>query len=94
MLHVVVCYDVTSDARRARLCDGLKSYLEHVQYSVFEGRVGARDYAAVVRLVDDTIDPGEDDVRIYRLCPRCRGTLELFGQAGHVATEAEDVVIG
>ena len=94
MLHVVVCYDVTSDSRRARLFDGLRSHLEHVQFSVFEGMVSPRDYAAVIRHIDSTINPDEDDVRVYRLCPRCRNEVDLYGQAGHVQAEAEDVIVG
>lgn len=94
MLHVVVCYDVTDDSRRSRLFEGLKGLIEHVQFSVFEGQVTPRDYAAIVRHVENTIDPSDDDVRIYRLCPRCRGEVDLYGQAGQVQTRAEDVVIG
>jgi len=94
MLHVVVCYDVTSDSRRSRLHDGLRGLIEHVQFSVFEGRLSPRDHAALIRHIENTIDPTEDDVRVYRLCPRCRGEVDLYGQAGHVQTEAEDVVVG
>lgn len=93
-MHVVVCYDVTDDTRRARLCNGLKAFIEHVQFSVFEGRIGAREYDAMLRLIEATVDPGADDVRIYRLCSRCRDETELRGCAHHVQTEPEDIVIG
>jgi CRISPR-associated protein Cas2 len=92
--HAVVCYDVTDDGRRQRLFNHLKTFLEHVQFSVFEGRISARDYGRMLRSIEDCIDPSEDDVRIYRLCPRCREQTELHGQAGRVQTEPEDLIIG
>jgi CRISPR-associated protein Cas2 len=94
MYHAVVCYDVTDDGRRQRLFTALKTYLEHVQFSVFEGRVGARDYDRMLRAIDACIDKSEDDVRIYRLCPRCREQTELHGQACQVQTSPEDLIIG
>jgi CRISPR-associated protein Cas2 len=93
MLQVVVCYDVVSDSRRSRLCDGLKGFLQHVQKSVFEGRISARDYARMLRWVVETIDPSEDNVRVYRLCSGCRGETEHIGKAFVVATKAEDIII-
>lgn len=93
MLQVVVCYDVVSDARRNRLCDGLKGYLQHVQKSVFEGRISTRDYGRMLRWVGETIDHSEDNVRVYRLCTGCRGETEHIGKAFAVATRAEDIII-
>lgn len=93
MLHVVVCYDVVSDARRARLCDGLKGYLQHVQKSVFEGRLSNRDYVRMLSWVGGTIDHTEDNVRVYRLCSGCRGETEHIGKAFPVSTQPEDIII-
>lgn len=93
MYHVVVCYDVVADARRARLCDGLKGYLQHVQKSVFEGRISPRDYGRLLSWLGETIDQSEDNVRVYRLCPGCRGETEHLGKAFVVATKAEDIII-
>lgn len=92
-MHVVVCYDVVDDRRRTKLFQGLKGYLEPVQKSVFEGQIGGRDHARMVAMIEERIDRGEDNVRIYRLCVGCRTVTEHIGVASMVPTEAEDIVI-
>ncbi len=35
-MFVVVNYDIEDNKRRSKVCDELKNYGEHIQYSVFE----------------------------------------------------------
>jgi CRISPR-associated protein Cas2 len=35
-MFVVVSYDIEDNNRRNKVCDELKNYGEHIQYSVFE----------------------------------------------------------
>lgn len=92
-MHLVVCYDVVEDPRRARLRKGLKGLLRHVQKSVFEGHLPRRRYPELLTLVAREIDHQTDTVRIYNLCGGCRGLIELVGTATAVPHGAEDVVV-
>jgi CRISPR-associated endonuclease Cas2 len=93
LTHLLVCYDIPTDARRKKLHDGLGAFLERVQFSVFEGWVSVRSHARVVRLVEDLIDRDADNVRIYRLGPGPT-KVAVYGKAFEVATEPEDIIIG
>jgi CRISPR-associated protein Cas2 len=92
-MHVVVCYDVVSDARRARLLRRMKGFLEHVQKSVFEGELPDARLVAMREVIRGVIDPGEDTVRIYQLCGRCIPATEVLGTGVYVEAEERDEVI-
>ena len=92
-MHLVVCYDVVSDARRARLHKRLKGWLHPVQKSVFEGPLPDGRYLELVRGVQRCIDPLTDTVRIYRLPAAALALTELLGTAAAIAREPEDVVV-
>jgi CRISPR-associated protein Cas2 len=78
-MYVVVCYDIVSDRRRARLLRKLKAYLPHVQKSVFEGELRDRQVVELRQLILGIIDPAEDTVRIYQQCGRCIPGTEVLG---------------
>jgi len=92
-MYVVVCYDVVSDRRRARLLKNLKGFLPHVQKSVFEGELTDRRLEELRRSVFREIDPEEDTVRIYHLCQRCVPAVEVLGTGVFVETGDADEVI-
>jgi len=93
MMHVIVCYDVPKNSRRTRIFQGLKGYIQPVQKSVFEGRITPRSYARMLSWLQDTIDPSEDNVRVYRICVGCREHVEHLGRAFEVARGPEDIVV-
>lgn len=68
----LVCYDITDDAIRLRVARVLEEYGDRVQRSVFE--VDLRSEAALNRLVVQLTEAAQDetDIRLYRLCKRCR----------------------
>ena len=92
-MHLIVCYDVVSDARRGRLHRRLKGLLHPVQKSVFEGPLPDRRYAALLRLLRQTVDPTTDTVRVYHLSSTTVALTELIGTAAGVPREPEDVVV-
>jgi CRISPR-associated protein Cas2 len=92
-LYVVVCYDVVSDRRRARLLKRLKGFLPHVQKSVFEGEVPEARLVQMREMIQRVIDPTEDTVRIYHLCGRCIPATEVLGTGVYVETGDRDEVI-
>lgn len=79
----VVSFDIHDDGRRRRIGEALLGYGERVQRSVFE--VSVRDRAQLDGLCAELkglIEPGDDDVRLYRLCANCRGvSFSLSGEA-------------
>ena len=92
-MYVVVCYDVVSDRRRARLCRKLKGFLPHVQKSVFEGEVTEARLVALREMILRQIDPEEDTVRLYHLCTRCIPGTEVLGVGVYVeGGDADEVV--
>lgn len=92
-MYVVVCYDVVSDRRRARLLRRLKGFLPHVQKSVFEGEIDEPRLLALRQRVLEVIDPTEDTVRVYRLCGRCIPATEVLGLGVYVERGNEDMVV-
>jgi len=94
MTHLVLAYDVVKDRRRTRLRKGLVAWFPSVQKSVFEGPVPEKDHRKVYEAVRRNIDPRTDTVRVYLLCATCRDRTVLFGTAGRVDPEGEDVVVG
>ncbi len=92
-MYVIVCYDVVSDRRRARLLKRLKGFLPHVQKSVFEGELSDARLVELRRRILDTIDPSEDTVRIYQQCGRCIPATEVLGVGVYVERGDADEVI-
>jgi len=92
-VYVVVCYDIVSDRRRARVLKRLKGYLPHVQKSVFEGELGEDRLLKLRQTLREEIDPKEDTVRIYRLCARCHPATEVLGVGVYVETGDADEVV-
>ena len=91
-MYLIVCYDVPSNARRARLHKALQGFLVHVQKSVFEGKLPDTRYDKLKSKVLKLIDPTEDTVRIYHLCQRCHPATELLGTSCTAVTERDVVV--
>jgi CRISPR-associated protein Cas2 len=91
--HLVIAYDVTDDRRRARLARFLRGYAARVQKSVFEGEVAGRRIEGLREGIKEEMDQREDSVRLYRLCERCQGAIEVLGTGVYVEDEEEGDVI-
>lgn len=92
-IHLLVCYDVVDDRRRAKLSKYLKSRLERVQKSVFEGHVPESTIVGLMRRIGKLIDREADTVRIYQLCARCRDAVEVLGWGVPVEPDDDDIIV-
>ncbi len=92
-MYVVLCYDIVSDARRARLLRKMKGFLPHVQKSVFEGELTDARLIQLREIVLQIIDPNVDTVRIYHLCKRCIPATEVLGTGIYIETDERDTII-
>lgn len=70
-LVTVIAYDVADDRRRTRLATVLEDYGDRVQYSVFECLLDDRRLEDLRRAAAAILEPDEDRIAYYRLCPRC-----------------------
>lgn len=77
---VVVCYDVADDRRRARLDRKLKNYGERVQRSVFECHLDDKQFLEMAASLGKLIEPAEDCLFCYTLCPKDAGDAEVNGK--------------
>lgn len=71
MTTCLVTYDITSPKRLRRMHRALRRLAVPIQYSVFLGDFTAAGRAGLRALIEDIIDPAEDDVRIYPLPANC-----------------------
>lgn len=92
-MHVIVCYDIPADGRRARLHKRLRGFLRPVQRSVFEGPLRGNQMGPLLGTIRTTIDPRKDDVRVYLICKSCVASTLLFGVAVAVPEEEGPVVV-
>jgi CRISPR-associated protein Cas2 len=92
-MYLVVCYDIVSNRRRARLMKRLKDFLPHVQKSVFEGELSDQRAVELRQMILKEIDPAEDTVRLYHLCARCIPATEVLGVGFYVERGDEDEVV-
>ncbi len=92
-MYVVVAYDIADDRRRARLAKKLIDFLPRVQMSVFEGELPENRLPRLRQVLEDAIDPGEDSVRIYQLCRRCRRNVLEIGNGTLPSDGSSDEVV-
>jgi CRISPR-associated protein Cas2 len=78
-LFVVVSYDIPDDARRTKVCNALKDFGQHVQYSVFECDLKPRDMLRMANRLVKLINKDEDSVRFYYLCEGCVPKVKTLG---------------
>ena len=83
-MELLVTYDVsteTKEGRRrlrrvAKVCEG---YGQRVQQSVFECIVDGVQYEQLLHRLLGEIDPGEDNLRIYRLIEPRERFVQVYG---------------
>lgn len=63
----LIAYDIADPRRLGRLHRLLKKHALPLQYSVFLAWLGGRQLAALLKQIEDLIEPREDDVRLYHL---------------------------
>jgi CRISPR-associated protein Cas2 len=91
MLYVI-SYDIPNNRRRTRLATLLGGHGSRVQLSVFECDLSQAQFAQLERRMARLLEPQHDQVRIYRLCANCVGTIVLIG-AGEVERTVDTYII-
>ena len=89
----VVAYDIPSDKRRIKIARALEGHGERVQYSVFECQLTGKQFDALWKELGELIEPKEDSLRAYRLCPVCAGWAKTLGQAERVQDVPEVFIV-
>ena len=92
-MFTIISYDVVSDRRRTKVLKFLKGYGTHVQYSVFECFLDAREFAVVQRELLALIDANTDSVRCYRLDEGARQRTQIVG-IGRLSVDQTYYLIG
>jgi CRISPR-associated protein Cas2 len=80
----LVTYDIVKNNRRSRFHRFLKELGLNTQRSVFECDIDSRGLEKIKNAARSIVDPKTDSVRIYRLCERCSGKVEVSGQGKRV----------
>lgn len=75
----VFAYDCPDDRRRLRIARVLDDVADRVQGSVFEGWLLPGQVEETWSRLEQVADPGEDDVRVYRLCSYCCREARILG---------------
>jgi len=78
---VIVCYDIADDRRRDKMFKTLEGFGRHVQESVFECDLTAKQMDRMRQKVKRVMKAEEDNVRLYLLCEECRRRIEALGVA-------------
>jgi len=91
-MYVVVCYDISSNRRRARLHELLLGYGSPVQRSVFECEITSGQFEKLRSSARKHVRKG-DSLRYYRLCARCRNLTQATGTSLAELSRGEDYAV-
>ncbi len=75
----LICYDIKSPRRLARIARLCTRHAVRLQYSVFEAWLSAAERHQLQHALMALIDPAQDDIRIYGLSDTAE--LILLGRA-------------
>ncbi len=67
----LIVYDIGHPRRLQRVARILEDYGLRLQKSVFAARLEPKTLAKMTRRLQKAIDPLEDGVKIFHLCPAC-----------------------
>ena len=91
-LYLVV-YDISNDKRRTKLHYRLLDYGTPVQYSVFECLLDPKTKVKMQKMVNKTIKPRKDSLRIYCICADCAEKAEIVGGREILKPDNEPIVV-
>jgi len=86
-MTMVVAYDISSDAARARCAALLQTFGNRVQRSVYVCVVDDDQFGELRSRVEGLIDLESDIVTFYRLCKDCWGGIMSIGAYAPVESE-------
>lgn len=91
----IVCYDIADDKRLRRVFKFLRGYGDHLQFSVFECHLTAKDLVKCKAGLEGIIERKEDQVLFINLGPaagRGERTIEALGKP-YVAVDAPCLIV-
>ncbi|MCX2802572.1 CRISPR-associated protein Cas2 [Microbulbifer thermotolerans] len=65
--HYLICYDIADRKRLARVFRACRAVGTAYQYSVFHLHLSEQDLNTLLSRLEEIIDQGADDIRVYRL---------------------------
>ena len=78
-MYIVVCYDISSNRRRARLHELLLGYGNPVQRSVFECHLTPKQFRHMRDRARCFVNKRGESLRYYLLCDRCQRRTQAEG---------------
>ena len=80
-MYVIVCYDISSNRRRARLHEELLGFGTPVQKSVFECQLTPQQFRKMQQRTRRYAKKDTDSIRYYLLCSKCKARARKLGTA-------------
>ena len=70
-MHCLVVYDISNDAKRARVADVCLDYgLDRIQYSAFLGRLGLTHQEELMLKLESVLGRKAGNIQLFPLCAR------------------------
>lgn len=79
-MHVVIAYDIQSNARRLRVFHILRELGVNSQRSVFECELEPEETRLLCDRLSECINQDTDSLLMYPLCRRCAAGVHILGQ--------------
>ena len=90
----VISYDISETKIRNKIFKTLKNYGTHRQYSVFECELSKERFGTLYReLLALMKEEEEGNIRIYKLCKKCKDAISVIGIEEESESEAQEDVI-
>lgn len=77
----VIAYDISEDARRARVAAILQAHGDRVQRSVFICALEPDALTDLCNRLSQIINPRTDSLHVFRQCAACWEAVGVYGQA-------------
>ncbi|MBL1260116.1 MAG: CRISPR-associated endonuclease Cas2 [Thiotrichaceae bacterium] len=76
---ILICFDIRDKKRLRNVAKTLEGVGQRVQHSVFECHLDSIELAALKSMLATIINPAEDNIRYYPLCPKDRPEIKIDG---------------
>jgi len=76
----VICFDISNEKRLRKVAIQMEDHGQRIQYSVFECYLNEQNLQALKKQLMQIINPEEDHIRYYHLCPKDHKKIKLNGK--------------
>ena len=88
-MNLLVVYDIAHPRRLQRVAKIMEDYGVRVQKSVFEVTLDTLRLKEMKARIEAEIEPEEDGVKLFPMCVKCAGTVEVIGLGVYIDPDAE-----